>query len=147
MEVVEGNNYDILNYLLETFKELTKFRIKSMIELQEYSFPEVGPSDDLQKFPEMLKDWEDSEVMEVKNIIKLYDSGEIESVEEVIILIEILKRKSDNYPEILDIILNDFQKQEFKNLEHYCQLLDFSQDSQDAIIYNAIWNYLMISLS
>ena len=110
MEVVEGCNYEIVEYfkkfrnnknyesLLEKFKDLTRIRLKGTIELQDYKLPELGPSDELGKFPSLLEDWREDDVLEIKNIIKLYDTGEIESLEEAIILIHVLKRKSDDYP-------------------------------------------------
>ena len=155
MEVVEGCNCEIVEYfskfrgnknydvLLEKFTDLTRIRLKGTIELQDYKLPELGPSDELEKFPSLLKDWHEQDVLEIKNIIKLYDTGEIESLEEAIILKHVLKRKSDDYPKILDKILDDLEKGEVKQLEKYNELLDFQQNSQDSIIYNGLWNFFM----
>jgi len=159
MEALPNSNEEIVNYfekfkdnknyqnLLEKFKELTKIKVKGMIQLQEHNFPELGPSDELENFPDLLEDWDQTDVFEVKNIIKLYDTGCIESVEEAIILIEILKRKSKKYPAILDRILKDFQSQTFEDIGVYDQLLSLEVNPQDSIIYNGIWNFLMTLLS
>ena len=54
MEVLDNSNEEIIRYfqkfegnknyeiLLEKFKELTKIKLKGMIKLQEYTFPEIG---------------------------------------------------------------------------------------------------------
>ena len=159
MEILPDSNSEIISYfekfkdnqnydrLFERFDDLTKIRMKGLIELNEYKIPNIGPSDDLENFPEMLKDWKSEDIEEVKNIIKLYDTGNIESIEEAIILIEILKNNSDNYPDILDKILKDLQNQKFDNIEEYDQLLNFSVDCNDSIIYNGLWNYFVTLLS
>ncbi len=159
MEVLDNSNEEIVRYfqkfegnknyetLLDKFKELTKLKLKGMIELREYSFPEIGPSDDLEKFPALLEEWDQGDIFEIKNIIKLYDTGCIESVEEAIILIEILKRKSEDYPPVLDCILKDFQSQKFENIDDYDQLLSLKTNPQDAIIYSGLWNFLMTLLT
>ena len=159
MEILPGSNSDIISYfekfknnenyntLFERFDELTKIRMKGLIELNEHKIPNIGPSDELENFPEMLKDWRSEDIEEVKNIIKLYDTGNIESIEEAVILIEILKNNSDNYPDILDKISRDLQNQKFENIEEYDQLLNFSVDSGDSIIYNGLWNYFVTLLS
>lgn len=159
MEVVEGCNYEIVNYftkfegrknysfLLEKFKELTRMRLKGTIRLNEHNIPDIGPSDDLPDFIDLLKDWREEDIMEIKNIIKLYDTGQIESLEEAIILIHVLRRKSDNYPKILDVILDDLEKQEIKEIEKYNDLLSFQNGIKDSIIYNGIWNYLIMLLA
>jgi hypothetical protein len=159
MEVVEGANYEIVNYfgkfknnknyevLLEKFKDLTRLRLKGTIDLNEYKIPDIGPSDDLSNFTDLLEDWHEQDIIEIKNIIKLYDTGQIESLEEAIILIHVLKRKSEDYPKILDVILSDLEKQEFKEIEKYDQLLSFQDDTQDSIIYNGLWNYLIMLLA
>jgi hypothetical protein len=159
MEVVEGCNYEIVNYftkfknnnnyevLLEKFKDLTRLRLKGTIKLNQHNIPDIGPSDDLPDFIHLLKNWREEDIMEIKNVIKLYDTGQIESLEEAIILIHVLRSKTDDYPKILDTILNDLEKQEFKDIEKYNDLLSFQEDTQDSIIYNGIWNYLIMLLA
>ena len=159
MEVIPNSNSEIIHYfekfkdnenytlLLEKFDELTKLRVRGLIELKHHQIPEIGPSEELEDFPTLLSDWNKEDIMEVKNIIKLYDTGSIESLEEAIILIEILKRKSSDYPRILDKISRDFEKQDFSNIQDYDQLLNLLQNPQDAIIYSGLWNYLMTLLS
>lgn len=159
MEVLHGSNMEIVEYfskfegnnnytsLSEKFKELTRMRVKGTIELNEHKIPDIGPSDELMSFPELLENWNERDILEVKNVIKLYDSGEIESLEEAIILIHVLKNKGTEYPKILDIILKDFETQEFKGINQYDQLLSLRENPQDSIIYNSLWNFLMILLS
>ncbi len=122
-------------------------RLKGTIRLNEHNIPDIGPSDDLPDFIDLLKDWREEDIMEIKNIIKLYDTGQIESLEEAIILIHVLRRKSDNYPKILDVILDDLEKQEIKEIEKYNDLLSFQNGIKDSIIYNGIWNYLIMLLA
>ena len=107
----------------------------------------MGPSEDLQQFPSLLKDWNDEDILEIKNVIKLYDAGEIESLEEAIILIHVLKNKSDEYPKILDVILEDLEKQKFSGIDTYNQLLELEKIPEDSIIYNALWNFFMTLFS
>lgn len=159
MEILPGSNTEIIGYfekfkdnknyteLIKKFDDLTKIRLKGLIELQEYKIPNLGPSDELEIFPEMLKDWCQEDIMEVKNIIKLYDTGNIESLEEAIVLIEILKKNSDDYPKILDKICSDLATRNFDTIEEYDQLLQFSEDPQNSIIYNSLWNYFVTLLS
>ena len=59
----------------------------------------------------------------------------------------VLRRKSDNYPKILDVILDDSEKQEIKEIEKYNDLLLFQNDTKDSIICNGIWNYLIMLLA
>lgn len=155
MEVMEGANSDIINYFskfhnntnydnyLSDLKELSAFRLRGEIPLGNLMIPDVGPSFDLISFPDRIKDWEEMDIFELKNIIKLYDSGEIESVEEAVLLMEILKRRSENYPKILDKITEDFQKGKIENPENYNQLLELDNGDSDSIIYGSLWKFLI----
>lgn len=155
MEVMEGANSDIISYFskfqnnsnyesyLTDLKELSAFRLRGQIPLGNLMVPDVGPSFDLISFPDRIKDWEEMDIFELKNIIKLYDSGEIETVEEAILLIEILKRSTENYPKILDTITEEFQKGKIEKPENYNQLLELDNGNCDSIIYGSLWKFLI----
>lgn len=149
MSVVKNSNKDILDYFKkfkdnenyeEYFKkldELSILRLKGELDLGVMKMPFIGPSDDLDNFPDQIKNWKQEDIFELKNVIKLFVSGEIESVEEAIILIEILKLEKD-YPKILDKITEDINTQNLNNIEDYQELL-----KTDDIIYSSIWKYLI----
>ena len=157
MEVVEGSNTDILNYFtkfeknnnyekyLDDLKRLSIFRLRGEISLGEYMIPDVGPSEEISTFPDKIEGWDERDIFELKNIIKLFDSGEIESLEEAVILIEILKR-NEKSPPVLDNIFTDLQKGSFENSGNYDQLLSFDNGESDSIIYGNLWKFL-ISMS
>lgn len=149
MSVLKDSNKDILQYFSkfkdndnyeEHFKKLDQlsiFRLKGEIELGDIKMPYIGTSDDLSQFPEDLKNWEEKDVFEVKNIIKLHDCGEIENIEEAIIFIQIL-RSEDNHHPILDKIYGDLERQSLDNLDNYQELLEI-----DNIICSNLWKFLM----
>ena len=158
MDILDDSNEEILSYfskfkdnenysnLCEEFSNLTRFRVKRMIELEDLMLPDIGPSDKLHDFPMELKNWPERDIAEVKTIIKLYDSGEIESLEEAIILIEIIKNRKYTYPKILDTITEDLN--ELKNIEFYDELIHLKESNHtDSIIYGSIWSYLAILLT
>jgi len=160
MDILDDSNGEILTYfskfkdnenysnLLEQFSALTKFRVKRMIELEKMMIPDIGPSEKLHDFPSELKNWPERDIAEVKTVIKLYDSGEIESLEEAIILIEIIKNRKDNYPKILDTITEDLNSNELKNIEFYDELIRLKESNyDDSIIYGSLWSYLAILLA
>ena len=160
MDILDDSNVEIVNYfskfkenknynkLLEEFDELTKFRLKRMIELEDLMLPDVGPSDDLNEFTSKLENWPEEDVKEVGIMIKLYDSGEIQSAEEAIILIEILKKEEEKYPEVLDVISEDLKSGHLKNTEKYDELIRLKESNKDhSIIYGSIWSYLGTLLS
>ena len=132
------------NYLIyyQNLDELSKIRVKGELEVGDLKMPYIGPSDDLSTFPETIKNWEKEDIFELKNVIKLYDSGEIESIEEAVILIEIMKRKNE-YPKILDTILSDLKSGTLKNIESYSDVLMSKNEDTDSIIYGSIWKYLI----
>lgn len=160
MDILDDSNEEILSYFSKfkdnenyprhfiTFGDLTRFRVKRMIELEDLMLPDIGPSDKLSEFPGELKNWPQRDIAEVKTIIKLYDSGEIESLEEAIILIEIIKNRKYTYPKILDTIIEDLKSNELKNIEFYDELIRLKESNKDdSIIYGSIWSYLAILLT
>ena len=150
----KSSNKEILGYFSKFCKNknyenhyknldlLSIYRIKEDIEVGNLKMPNIGPSNDLINFPDTLENWNDKEIFEIKNVIKLYDSGEIESLEEAIILIEIIKIK-ENYPKILDVIISDLKSGSLENIEKYSELLTFDNSCEDSIIYGNIWKYLL----
>ena len=46
-------------------------RLKGTIRLNEHNIPDIGPSDDLPDFIDLLKDWREEDIMEIKNITNL----------------------------------------------------------------------------
>jgi hypothetical protein len=155
MEVMEGANSDIINYFskfeknvnydkyLRDLTELSAFRLRGQIPLGNLMVPDVGPSLELISFPDKIRDWEEMDIFELKNIIKLYDSGEIESIEEAVLLIAILKRSSENYPKILDVITEDIQRGKIEDPENYNQLLELDNGDCNSIIYGSLWKFLI----
>ena len=122
MDILDDSNEEILSYFSKfkdnenyprhfiTFGDLTRFRVKRMIELEDLMLPDIGPSDKLSEFPGELKNWPQRDIAEVKTIIKLYDSGEIEFYDELIRLKESNKDDSIIYGSIwsyLAILLTD----------------------------------------
>ena len=153
MDVLKESNEEIICYFqkfsdnlnfekhLDQLKDLSQFRLKGDIVLGELKIPNIGPSENLLDFPNYLQGWTQKDVMEVRNIIKVFDSGEIESIEEAVLLIEIIKSKG-NYPEIMDVIISDLKGGSLENVERYSDLLNFEK-SEDSIIYGNIWKFLV----
>ena len=152
--VCEDSNNEILGYFskfsgcdnydeyYKSLDKLSKIRFKGHIEVGRFKMPNIGPSDDLVSFPGTIKNWKKEDIFEIKNVIKLYDSGEIESIEEAIILIEIAKRK-ENYPKILDTIISDLHSVSLNNIENYSEILNTGTYDENSLIYGSIWKYLI----
>ena len=155
MDFAEGSNTEIINYFskfegnhdydkyLKELSDLSVFRLKGYIQLGDHKIPDVGPSEKITSFPDMIENWDEMEINEIRNIIKLYDAGEIESLEEAILLIEILKRSGKNPPPVLDRILTDMRSGNIINDSNYDELLDFEIDGNDSIIYGNLWKFLI----
>lgn len=157
-EILQGENNFVVEYFSkyrdnpnfskysEEFKNLTEIRYKGDIALIDYVIPDLGPSDDLINFPEKLTDWSERDRMELNTVIKIFDAGEIEDWSEVLILIEIIKNNDDNYPKILDKIVEDITKNIFNDLENYNDLLKFAENGTMSFIYSSIWKFIISSL-
>ena len=159
MDFAEGSNTDIVNYFskfegnydydryLRELKDLSIFRIRGYIELGDHKIPDVGPSEKITSFPDTIENWSQMEINEIRNIIKLFDAGEIESLEEAILLIEILKRNGKNPPPVLDRILSDMRTGKITGDDNYEELLNFESNENDSIIYGNLWKFLMTIVS
>jgi len=101
----EYSNFDKLKEKLDKDSEI---KYLYDIDVGELSIPYVGPSDELKKFPKIIeKEWGKEESRELKYILKYYDGGDIESIEEAIILLDIKYNESndENYLKVKDKLI------------------------------------------
>lgn len=99
------SNFDKLKQKLDKDSEI---KYLHDIEIGELSVPYIGPSDELKKFPKIVeKEWGKKESQELKYILKYYDGGDIESLEEAIILLDIKYRETndENYLKVKDKLI------------------------------------------
>ena len=131
-------NYFILKDKLE---ELSKFRLREMITLGNIEIPDIGPDPEILNFYLELEDWKEENILEIKYAIKVYEGGSIESLEEAIVLIEILKRQYPEKEEILSKIISDLQNEKFDNLMNYSDLLKIEKNHPNHIIFSSLFIY------
>ena len=143
MEILNNNNAEVLSYFQkfwdkEDFEthykkldELSRFRLLNEIKLDKVVIPNIGPSEELGNFWRTLEGWEESEKNEVKKLTHLYMGDEIESPEEAVFLIGILKKIDKPNSETLEMIEKDLREGNLQNLEKYTELLkNFTNTSQ-----------------
>ena len=156
MEILKNYNSEILNFF-EKFKDQhdyenhyknlekeSEFTYKGEIKIKNISIPDIGPSEKLSQFHKTLKNWDDKIKTEVKYAIKYYEGGNIESLEEAMLLLDILILKDKNNGNIL---LNIKEKiltgDENDTLSVYINLLEI--ESKDNIIYGSLFNFLSLN--
>ena len=117
---MEDQNLNLLNYF-DKFKEQpnfdkikskldkeSKFRYLGDINVGDVIIPFIGPGKNILKFHKIIeKEWGREIAQEIKFLLKYYDGGEIECIEEAIIILEIkyYETKNDNYLFIKDKLI------------------------------------------
>lgn len=152
-EIFKDRNKDLLqlfskfegekNYKnhLEYLTKLSQFYVREIIHLGTYQFPDIGPDPEILNFHLTLKDWDQEKAEEVKSAIKIYEGGNIESLEEAIILIEILKRNHPEKKADLEKLTNDLMENKFKNLFDYQDILKIEDNHPNHIIFSSLFFY------
>jgi len=140
--IMEKENLSLLNYF-DKFKAYPEFNImKDKLTKQSYfryhydiniggvTIPYVGPDEKLSKFSkEISKKWGEEIGKEMEYVLKYFEGGEIENLEEALIVIEIKYRESlnENFLTIKDTIIKG-EKPE----DSLLQSLIFETDSLSA---------------
>ena len=151
--ILEGSNTELLN-LFSKFKEkenyndlyqklkiLSQFRLRDMIKLGDVEIPDIGPDPEILNFHSTLEGWTDQEKEEIKYCIKVYEGGSIESMDEAIILLEILKGHHPEKKEILDKITNDILENKIENINDYLPILSIESDHPNHILFSSLFVY------
>lgn len=157
MSILDDANRDLINYFhkfqerpnfsghLERLEEISKYTLREMIEIEGMMIPDVGPSDEIYTFHETL-DWDKQDQQEVQFAIKSLEGGEIESVEEFVLLVEILKRGHPEKKDTLEKITEFLEKGEIDEVGRFFNLLQITENSKDYILFGMVFRYLMAIL-
>jgi hypothetical protein len=157
MSILDDANRDLINYFhkfqerpnfsghLERLEEISKYTLREMIEIEGMMIPDVGPSDEIYTFHETL-DWAKQDQQEVQFAIKSLEGGEIESVEEFVLLVEILKRGHPEKKDTLEKITEFLEKGEIDEVGRFFNLLQITENSEDYILFGMVFRYLMAIL-
>ena len=157
MSILDDANRDLINYFhkfqerpnfsghLERLEEISKYTLREMIEIEGMMIPDVGPSDEIYTFHETL-DWDKQDQQEVQFAIKSIEGGEIESVEEFVLLVEILKRGHPEKKDTLEKITEFLEKGEIDEVGRFFNLLQITENSKDYILFGMVFRYLMAIL-
>lgn len=151
--VFEGRNSELLN-LFSKFKDkenyndfhqkldvLSRFRLRDMIKLGNIEIPDIGPDPEILNFHTILDGWTDQEKEEIKYCIKVYEGGSIESMDEAIILLEILKGHHPEKKEIMDKITKDILENKIENINDYLPILSIESDHPNHILFSSLFVY------
>ena len=157
MSILDDANRDLINYFhkfqgrpnfsghLERLEEISKYTLREMIEIEGMMIPDVGPSDEIYRFHETL-DWDQQDQQEVQFAIKSLEGGEIESVEEFVLLVEVLKRGHPEKKDTLEKITEFLEKGEIEEVGRFFNLLQITENSKDYILFGMVFRYLMAIL-
>ena len=129
-------NYD---ELYQKLKGLSEFYLRDMLKLGDLEIPDIGPNPEILDFHLMLQDWDEKNREEVKYAIKVYEGGTVESLEEAIILMEILKRNHPEKREIIDVMINDIINNKFEDIFDYMEILKVEQDNPSNILFSSLF--------
>lgn len=140
----ECKNYE--NHI-KKLKQLSEYRIRDVIKLGRFEIPDVGPDPKIENFYKNLKEWDDKDISDIKFFIKIYNGGGIESMEEAILLIHILKKNNPEKTEVLDQIFDDLSKNNLENIDNYIKLLNLEVISDDSVFFNSLFMYLVSLLN
>jgi len=147
----ENKNSELLNWfskfelkenyinLKKNLNELSKFRVRDTIKLGRFKIPDIGPDPEILQFHQHMNGWDEISKQEVKHSIKIYEGGEIESLEEAIITIEILKRQHLEKKEILEIMIEDLKTQKFENMIKYIEILEIEPEHPNHILFSSLF--------
>jgi hypothetical protein len=111
-------NYDELRKKLDV---LSTFRYHYDIKIGEHKIPYVGPDENLNHFSNIItKCWGKNAGKEVAHLLKYYEGGVIENIEEALIILEIKNNQqpSELYSYIKNTLLtnNEFSEEKLKFL-------------------------------
>lgn len=147
----ENRNFELLNWfskfenqknynhLRNNLDELSKFRVRNTLKLGRFEIPDIGPDPKILEFHQNIDGWDEISKQEVKHSIKIYEGGEIESLEEAIITIEILKRQHPEKKEILEIMIEDLKTQNFENMIKYIEILEIESEHPNHILFSSLF--------
>ena len=154
MSILDDANRDLIDYFhkfeknpdfpehLERLQEVSKYELREMIEMEGMLIPDVGPSEDIYMFHKTLN-WDDNDREEVQFAIKSFEGGEIESIEEFILLVEILKRSHPEKKETLEKITEFLKLGDMKEVGNFFNLLEITENNKDYILFGMIFRYIM----
>ena len=125
------------NYL----SKLSEFYVRETIHLGSYQFPDIGPDPEILNFHLTLKNWDQEKVEEVKYAIKIYEGGNIETLEEAIIMMEILKRNHPEKRDVLEKLIEDLKNDRFNDLFEYTEILKIEENHPNQIIFSFLFFY------
>jgi hypothetical protein len=150
---LEGRNKDLLLFFSKYEKEddyhshrenlskLSEFYLREIIQLGDFELPDIGPNPEILNFHLSLEGWKKEYIEEIKHAIKIYEGGNIESLEEAVILIEILKRNHPEKREILEKLIDDLINNKFTNLFDYTNMLKIEKEHPNQILFSSLFFY------
>ena len=132
---------------IKKLTKLSEHRVRDVIKLGKFEIPDVGPDPKIDNFYKNLTEWNQKDILEIKFFIKIYNGGSVETLEEAILLIHILKKNNPEKTEVLDKILDDISKNNLENADRYVKLLDLEIITDDSIFFNSLFVYLVTLLN
>ncbi len=125
----------------EYLNKLSKFYVREIIHLGSFQFPDIGPDPEILNFHLTLKNWDLEKIEEIKYAIKIYEGGNIETIEEAVILMEILKRNHPEKRDVLDKMIDDLKNDRFNDLFEYTKILKIEENHPNQIIFSSLFFY------
>jgi len=125
--------------LKEKLKILSEFRLRKTIKLGRFEIPDIGPDPEILNFHKDIEDWDEISIHELKHSLKIYEGGEIESLEESIIIMEILKRQHPEKKDVLEKMIQDLKTEKFEDMNQYIELLKIDINHPNHILFSCLF--------
>lgn len=103
-------NYNNFTKLKKKLADVSEIRYLQDIQVGEITIPQIGPSSEITKFHKIIeKEWGERESQEIKYLLKYYDGGDIENIEEATIILDIKYHETgdENYLKLKNKLLDE----------------------------------------
>ena len=132
------NNYEMYKNRLN---ELSTFRLNGEIKIKQFNIPDIGPSSDLKNFHYILDDFDDDSKLEIKYAIKSFEGEELETIEDCLILIDILMSRFPNKANLLGNIKMDILTDSTNHKEYYSDLIKCPEEQ--SLLFSGLFSFLV----
>lgn len=132
------NNFEFYKNRLD---EISRFRLNGNIKIKEFNIPDIGPSEELKNFHHILNDFDEESKTEIKYAIRSFEGDELETVEDCIILINILMKNYPNKITLLEKVQSDILLDAYENSEVYTQLIECPEEQ--SLLFSILFSFLV----
>ena len=103
-------DYHNFTKLKQKLADVSEIRYIQDIQIGDVVMPQIGPSAEINKFHKIIeKEWGEKESQEIKYLLKYYDGGDIENIEEASIILDIKyhETEDENYLKLKHKLLDN----------------------------------------